>query len=269
MFYKSMEASVEIGNADMDYVAFGKGEKALLIIPGLGDGLKTVRGTKGMLARMYKMFGQDHRVYVFSRKKQIDEGYSTRDMAADQKIAMEKLGLEKAHVMGVSQGGMIAQYMAIDYPDMVDRLVIGVSVSRQNDISRKVIKHWIKLAQDNKYEDLIIDTMEKTFTEKKLSRFRKLYPIITRVGRPKDFKRFIIQAHSCLNHNAYDELDKIKSPTLIIGGDSDKVVGENASREMAERIRDSRLILYKGLGHGAYDEAEDFNEQVLEFLIMG
>lgn len=262
-----MEDKVKVGTTDIDYVAFGKGEKPFIIIPGLGDGLKTVKGTKGMLARMYKIFGRDHRVYIFSRKNHIKEGYSTRDMARDQKIAMENLGIENAHIMGVSQGGMIAQYMAIDYPSMVDKLVIAVSVSRQNETSRQVIKNWISLAKNNDYESLIIDTMEKTFTEKKLNKFRKLYPLITRLGKPESFDRFIIQATSCLNHNAYNELDKIKSPTLVIGGDSDKVVGGNASREIAERINNSKLILYKGLGHGVYDEAEDFNERVLEFLL--
>ena len=109
--------------------------------------------------------------------------------------------------------------------------------------------------------------MEKTFTEDKLKKYRVLYPILTRVGKPKNFNRLIVQANACLHHNTYDELDKIKCPTLVIGGDSDKVVGKNASKEMAIRINKSKLILYKGLGHGAYEEAKDFNQQVLSFLI--
>ena len=267
MFYRAIEGSIDIDNTDMDYVAFGKGQKPFIILPGLGDGLKTVKGTKLLLARMYKLFAKEFRVYVFSRKNKIEKGCSTRDMARDQSITMEKLGIEKGHIMGVSQGGMIAQYIAIDYPELVDKLIIGVSVSRQNNTMQKVIKNWIELAEKDDYKNLIIDTMEKTFTENRLKRYRKMYPAITRVGKPKDFNRFIIQAHSCLNHNAYDELDKIKCPTLIIGGDRDKIVGENASEEMAEKIKNSRLILYKGLGHGAYEEAKDFNEKVLEFLL--
>ncbi|NLJ78992.1 MAG: alpha/beta hydrolase [Tissierellia bacterium] len=267
MFYGAMEGSVDIGDADMDYVAFGKGQKPLILIPGLGDGLKTVKGTRLFLARAYKLFAEEFSVYVFSRKNYIEEGYSTKDMARDQAIAMDKLGIESAHIMGVSQGGMIAQYIAIDHPELVDRLILGVSVSRQNDTMQKVIRNWIVLAEDGDYKGLIIDTMEKTFTEDKLRRYRKMYPAITRIGKPKDFNRFIIQAHSCLNHNAYEELDRIICPTLIIGGDADKVVGEGASEEMAERIYKSKLILYEGLGHGAYEEAEDFNERVLEFCL--
>ena len=123
------------------------------------------------------------------------------------------------------------------------------------------------MAENSDYRNLIIDTMEKTFTEDKLKKYRVFYPIVTKFGKPKNFNRFIVQANACLHHNAYDELDKIKCSTLVIGGDSDKIVGESASKEMAERIDKSRLILYKGLGHGAYEEAKDFNQQVLKFLI--
>lgn len=267
MFYEAKERNVKIGKTDMDYVTFGRGQKSFIIIPGLGDGLRTVKGTKILLARMYKLFAKEYKVYVFSRKNHIEEGYSIRDMAEDQKIAMENLGIKNAYIMGVSQGGMISQYLAIDYPEMVDKLIIGVSVSKQNDIIQEVIKNWITLAENNDYRNLIIDTMEKTFTEDKLKGYRVLYPILTRVGKPKNFTRLIIQANACLYHNAYDELDKIKCPTLVIGGDSDKVVGKKASEEMAERINKSKLILYKGLGHGAYEEAKDFNQQVLKFLI--
>nr|WP_223376531.1 alpha/beta hydrolase [Schnuerera sp. xch1] len=173
---------------------------------------------------MYKLFAGEYKVYVFSRKNDIKEGYSTRDMAYDQKIAMGNLGIKKAHIMSVSQGGMISQYIAIDYPDIVDKLVIGVSVSKQNNTIQNVVKIWITLGENNDYRNLIIDTIEKTFTEDKVKKYRIFYPIITRVGKPKDFKRFIIQANSCLTHNAYDELDKIKCPTLVIGGDRDNFV---------------------------------------------
>jgi pimeloyl-ACP methyl ester carboxylesterase len=267
MFYEAEEGKVNIGITDMDYVTFGSGKKAFIIIPGLGDGLKTVKGTKILLARMYKLFAKEYKVYVFSRKNYIEEGYSIRDMAEDQKIAMENLGIKNAHIMGISQGGMITQYLAIDYPEMVDKLIIGVSTSKQNDIIQKVIKNWVTLAENNDYRNLIIDTMEKTYTEDKLKKYGVFYPILTRVGKPKSFKRFIVQANACLHHNAYDELDKIKCATLVIGGDSDKVVGKNASEEMAKRINKSKLILYKGLGHGAFEEAKDFNQQVLSFLI--
>ncbi|TYQ17941.1 UNVERIFIED_CONTAM: pimeloyl-ACP methyl ester carboxylesterase [Acetivibrio alkalicellulosi] len=258
--------NVKIGNTEMDYISFGRGEKNLVIIPGLSDGLKTVKGSAIALALMYKIFAKDYKVYVFSRKNQLKEGYSTRDMAKDLKIVMDKLGIKNTHILGISQGGMISQYLAIDYPEIVDKLIIGVSISRQNKTIQDVISSWIAMAENNDYKGLVIDSMEKTYSENKVKKYRPFYPIISKIGRPKSLTRFIIQGRACLNHNAYDELNKINSPTLVIGGDSDLVVGKNTSEEMAEKIASSKLIVYKGLGHGAFEEAKDFNQQVLNFL---
>jgi pimeloyl-ACP methyl ester carboxylesterase len=129
IFYEAKNGKVKVGRTNMDYVTFGRGQKTLVILPGLGDGLRTVKGTKILLARMYKLFAKEYKVYVFSRKNHIEESYSTRDMAKDQKIAMENLGIENAYIMGVSQGGMISQYLAIDYPKMVSKLIIAILLS--------------------------------------------------------------------------------------------------------------------------------------------
>lgn len=266
MFYGAKGGNIKIASTDMDYVSFGRGEKNLVIIPGLSDGLKTVKGAAISLSMMYKMYAKEYKVYFFSRKNELDEGDSTRVMARDLKIAMDQLGIKEPHIMGISQGGMICQYLAIDYPEVVDKLVIVVSISRQNKIIHDAVSRWIAMAMKNDYKNLIIDSIEKTYSENKAKKYRPFYNVLSKIGKPKSLNRFIIQARACLNHNSYVELDKIKSPTLIIGGDSDLVVGSNASEEMAEKIAQSKLIIYKGLGHGAFEEAKDFNQQVLVFL---
>lgn len=179
---------------------------------------------------------------------------------------MKKIGISKASIMGVSQGGMIAQYIAIDYSEFIDKLVLAVTVSRQNETMRSVISSWVTMAEENDYKTLIIDTAEKSYSNKNIKKYRRLYPILSRIGKPKDFNRLIIQANACLQHNTYNELHKIKCETLVIGGDSDKVVGKNSSEEISEKIPDSKLVIFKGLGHMAYEEAKDFNHQVLSFL---
>jgi pimeloyl-ACP methyl ester carboxylesterase len=113
----------------------------------------------------------------------------------------------------------------------------------------------------------MIDTAEKSYSEKYLRKYRLLYPILGKWGKPKDFSRFLIQAKSCITHNAYLELDKIACPTLIIGGECDKIVGVEASKELADKIKKSALFIYSGLGHAAYEEAKDFNGRILDFLI--
>ncbi|EKU99287.1 putative hydrolase or acyltransferase of alpha/beta superfamily [Leptolyngbya sp. PCC 7375] len=269
MFYHCSGNNIRIGHTTMEYVMFGRGDTPLIILPGLSDGLQTVEGNAVTLALYYRLFAQDFKVYVFSRKKDMEEGYSIGDMAKDLHTAMDMLQLEQAFVFGVSQGGMIAQRLAIDFSDKISKLVIGVSVARQNQTIQTVIGNWIKMAENGDYKRLFIDTMEKTFTKNRIQRYRFFYPVLTRVGTQKSFDRFLKQAYACINHDTYSELTDIQCPTLVIGGDSDKVVGLNSSEEMAAQIRGSKLIIYKGLGHGAYEEARDFNHQVKSFLLHG
>jgi len=267
MLLNAKNGVITIGNTEMDYISFGKGNKVLIMILGLSDGLSTVKGTALPFAMAYRAYAANYKVYVFSRKNHLKEGYSTRDMAKDQAEVMKMLSIPKADIMGVSQGGMIAQYLAIDYPELVNRLVLVVTLSKQNKTIQKVINRWMEMAKQGDYKGLIIDTTEKSYSERYLKRHRFLYPLLSRVGNPKDFSRFLIQANACLTHNAYNELEKIECPTLIIGGDDDKVVGKDASTEIAEKISGSRLLIYKGLGHGVYGEGKDFNRQVIDFLL--
>lgn len=266
MFMEARNGSVQIGDTNMNYVSFGKGNDILIMLPGLGDGLTTVKGMAIPMAITYRMYAKDYKVYIFSRKNYLEESYSTRKMASDQAEAMRVLGINKAKVLGISQGGMIAQYLAIDYPELVEKLVLAVTLSKQNELIQSVVKKWILIAEQKDYKSLMIDTAEKSYSERYLNKYRLLYPILGRVGKPKNFSRFLIQAKSCINHNAYFELDKILCQTLVIGGDCDKIVGVEASRELANKIKNSELYIYNGLGHAAYEEAKDFNKRILDYL---
>ena len=200
MIFNVKQNSIVLENTEMDYVSFGRGQQPFVILPGLSDGLKTVRNQGLLLSFYYKQFARDFRVYVFSRKNHLKKPYSTQDMASDQNTALEKLGIKQAYVMGVSQGGMIAQHLAIYFPNKVKKLVIGVSLAKQNNTIQRVVKSWIAMAEAHDYRALIIDTLEKTFTEKRIKAYRPFYPIISRLGKPTSFTRFLIQASACLDH---------------------------------------------------------------------
>lgn len=268
MFWNAKNETVHIDDTSMNYVSFGKGKNILIMLPGLGDGLTTVRGMAIPLAILYRKYAKDYTVYIFSRKNNLKTGASTRTMAEDHAKAMKILGIKKAKVLGISQGGMIAQYLAIDYPDLVDQLVLTVTSSKPNELIQCVIEKWIFFAEQKDYKNLLIDTAEKSYSEKYLKNYRLLYPFLGHVGKPKDFKRFLIQAKSCINHNAYSELEKISCPTLVIGGKCDKIVGITASQEISQKIKMCKLLIYDTLGHAAYEEANDFCKQVLDFFRM-
>lgn len=266
MFFGAKEGYVDLGQTKMRYVTFGLGEEPLVILPGLGDGLRTVKGMRLILTRMFKDYAKKYKVFIFSRKDDLEQDYSIKEMAIDQAKAMKRLGIEKAHVLGVSMGGMIAQHLAVIHPDLVRSLVLAVTISKPNETLISVVQRWIGLAEQGNYRGLMIDTSERSYSEEKLKKYRALYPIITRIGKPKSFDRFIIQANACINHNIHDELHKITIPTLIIGGARDKIVEGKASEEIASAIEGSKLIVYPDLGHSTYEEAKDFNRHVLEFL---
>jgi pimeloyl-ACP methyl ester carboxylesterase len=188
-------------------------------------------------------------------------------MAKDLADAMDQLGIPEARVMGVSQGGMIAQWLAIDAPERVDRLTIAVSLATQNETVQAVVRNWVRLAEEDRFGDMAVDTMLKTYTEKGLRRWKPFMWLVRRTGRPQSKERFLVQARSCLTHDALSELGRIRCPTLVIGGARDRVVGGAETQEvMAAAIPASRLHVYPEYGHAAYEEAKDFNEVVLAFL---
>lgn len=269
MFWNAKNGCVSIDDTDMDYVSFGQGKDVFIMLPGLGDGLTTVKNMAVPLAFTYRMYVKDYKVYLFSRKNHLTAGYSTKDMAADLAKAMKKLNITRAKVLGVSQGGMIAQHLAIDYPDLVEKLVLAVTLSRQNDRVQSVVQKWIALAKEGNYKALMVDTAEHSYSENYLKKYRLLYPLLGKIGKPKNFDRFIIQASSCLGHDTYASLDQIRCPVLVIGGDCDKIVGASSSTEMADQIKDCRLHMYQGLGHAAYEEAGDFHQRILHFFRVG
>ena len=267
MLYNAKNGTLKTGDSDMNYISFGHGKRKLIMIPGLGDGMKTVRGMAVPFACMYRMFAKDFTVYVFSRKNELEAGYSTKDMARDVKTAMDLLGIEKADVIGVSQGGMIAEHLAIDYPDCVNKLILTVTIGRQNDCIQSTISHWIELARQNRYGDVMKDIVVRMYTHEYIEKYKWMLPVFAMYPAPKNPARFITMAEACITHDAYDELDQITAPTLIIGGEKDETVSGEASRDIAEKIKGCELFMYADYGHGLYSEAKDFNQRVMDFLV--
>lgn len=250
----------------MDYVTFGKGKKPLVIIPGLGDGLQTVKGMAMPFSITYRKLAERYKIYVFSRINELRQGYTTRDMAADVAEAMETLNLDVAYVMGISQGGMIAQWLAVDFPERVQRLILAVTTGKPSQLARERIENWQKLSQSGNFKHLMLDIAQHSYTQKSYQKWRLLYNVMGIFGRIKDKQRIDIQSVSCLKHDSLDFLEKINCPTLIIGAEKDDVLGVDSSLGLNQHIKDRQLTILPECGHALYEQNKDFQKRVLVFL---
>lgn len=258
------ELVLHLPNRDIDYLVFGKGKKSLIMIQGLNT--RGIKGAAYSLAYMYRMFAKEYTVYVFDRRPDVFEGITIRDFALDVAEAMDALGIKNADVLGVSQGGMIAQYLAIERPDLVNKMVLAVTLSENNDTVESVIHRWIQMVQTDSMKEFIVDMAEKMYSDAYVKRYRPFFPLLALLQKPKDAKRFIILAKSCLTCNTYELLDKIQCPVFVIGGKQDKIVTGEASIKMANKLG-CQLHMYEDLGHAAYEEAKDFNQIVYNFFV--
>ena len=263
MKLKPQMHTIPIGDTKMDYAVFGKGEKPLIMIPGLN--LKCVKEVAVPTAYMYRIIGEEYKVYIFDRKEDIPEGYTVRDIASDVAYAMRELEIRNADVLGLSQGGMIGQYLAMDYPELVHKLVLGVTLSRENPTIKEVISKWIAMAEQGDYEEIAADMLEKMYTDAYKEKYGKLIPLLSKAGKPKDMERFITLAKACVTCDTYEQLDRIKCPVFVIGGKLDRVLSGEASIEIAEKLG-CKIHMYEDMGHAVHEEAKDFNERVLAFL---
>ena len=261
----SRNGCVTVGDTEMYYVSFGNGNRQLVVLPGLSDGLATVKGKAWILSLSYRKFFHEYTVYMFSRKNKMPEGYTIQDMADDQALVMKELGIAGACLLGVSQGGMISQYIAISHPETVSKLILAVTAPYANDIVKNAVSGWIDMAVRGDHTALMVDTAEKMYSEKYLEKNRKLFPLLARFSKPSDYDRFLKNARAILAFDAREALPEIRCPTLIIAGSDDHIVGNSAASELNSQISGSELYVYNGLGHGAFEEAKDFYDRVLEF----
>ena len=267
MLYKAKNGRIPFPGTDMDYIRFGTGKRALILLPGLGDGLRTMKGMAMPIALMYRAFAKEYTVFVFSRKNRMPRGYTTRDMARDQRRAMEALGISRADVVGISMGGMIAQHLAADAPEMVRRLVLVATCPCPNALLTESVTEWMECAQRDDHKGLMESNVRRIYTQDYVDRRKWALPIAGQVSKPRSYERFYIQAQACVSHDSLARLSMISSPTLVIGGEKDRTLGSEGSYRIAEGIPGARLWMYPQYGHGLYEEAKDFPWRVLNFLL--
>lgn len=248
----------------MDYIVFGEGEKKFVIIPGLS--VHSIMSFADAVEEAYKDFSEDYTVYLFDRPKELADNATIREMAEAAAAAMKALNIENAYIFGASQGGMIAQYIAIDHPKLVRRLILGSTLSRPNDTFRKAVNEWIQLAEHKEEEGLVERFVEDVYSAKTLELYRDIL-ISANLGiKDAEYERFIILAKSCLAFDCYEELANIQCPVLVLGSKGDKVVTPEASEKIA-KVLNCEIYLYDDCyGHGVYDEALDYKQRCKDFF---
>ena len=266
MLFHAKNGTLSLEKGTMDYIRFGSGGRVLIMLPGLGDSLRSVKGAAVPMAIMYREFARKFTVYSFSRIDPMPTGYTIRDMANDLAQAMTALGIRRADVFGVSMGGMIAQWLAIDHPERVDRLILAVTCPEPNPILLESLAEWVALAKAGDHGAFLKSNMRRIYSEGYCRKNLWMVPILGLLTKPKSYERFFIQAQACREHDALARLPGIRARTLVIGGEQDKALGGSASKTIAAAIPGAELKMYQQWGHGLYEEAKDFNGVLLEFL---
>jgi pimeloyl-ACP methyl ester carboxylesterase len=182
--------------------------------------------------------------------------YLLADMAADGIGLLDELGIERAHIVGASMGGMIAQTMAANHPDRVLSLVSIMSSTGSRwsgQPAPRILPVFLQKPATSK--DAYVDRIVKLFAlvgspgfERDEDELRQL--ATTSWDRGMDPNGFARQLGAIIasGHRAPD-LKRIHVPTLVIHGKSDRLVRPSGGRATARAIPDARLELIDGMGH--------------------
>ena len=264
MKYTITEDRITIKDFACTCISFGQGDRPMVLIPGLS--MKSLKTSARSIAASNRFFAERYKVYVFDSREELPEGFSVRDMAEDLALCMKTMGLSGADLLGISQGGMIAQYLAALHPELVGKLALAVTLPKINEALAGLCDRWTACIRQGNYEALAEDVLSSMYTEDFRDRFGWLITPESIRETLTDPERFIIQTRACLSCDTLALLDKVQCPAFVIGSKIDKVVGKEASLLLAEKLA-CPLYLYEAYGHAVYEEnARDFCGRGLSFF---
>ena len=260
--------TVQTEDCSMDYGVFGKGDRPLVILPGLS--VQSVLAAASAVEKAYAKLREDFTVYLFDRRKELPPVYPLEQMAADTAAAMDALGLFDVCLFGASQGGMMALQLTLDRPDLVGKLALGSTASRVDRTSFPAIGEWTALAKARDGEGLYLAFGEKVYPPAMFERYRRAFAMLGRSVKEDDLDRFVILANAASDgFDVTARLSEIRCPVLLLGARDDAVLGAAATEEMIRAFdgrKDVEAVWYDGYGHAAYDLAPDYKEQLRRFF---
>lgn len=201
-----------------------------------------------------------------------DGVYTTELLGEDVAAFMQALGLDRAHVSGVSLGAAAGMWLAAKHPDKVKSLSVHSGWTRTDPFLTTVLEGWQVMAKalGNMTEMVVLGIFPWCFTPE-LYAARPEYIeslkafVRTRPAQPVD--AFMRQAHAVMTHDVDSQLDRISAPTQVTFGASDQLTSTRFAARLTSAIRGSELVVFDGAAHAPiYEQVEEFNRTTLGFL---
>ena len=261
---------LQVGDIRMHYHLRGKGPPLVLIM-GLSGDLVWWESLATLLEDRFRLLLFDNRGSGLTDKP--DGKYSIELFASDTVGLLNGLGISRAHVFGVSMGGMIAQELALRHPGRVERLALGCTHGGGQGFLMPSAEAVQKMTstRGKSLEEVGRQVISILFSPAFQARDPDCVEAMVRryVSNPPERKAFTNQFWAALGHNCYARLQEIQKPTLILTGDEDVLIPPENSRILQERIPGSRLVVLKGAGHAFFIEAPEQTAQALTEHFLG
>jgi 3-oxoadipate enol-lactonase len=259
---------VQVGDISMYYVDAGAGEPLVLVM-GLGADHLAWGFQLAAFAEQYRVIAFDNR--GAGQTDAPDGAYTTRTMAADTVGLMDALGIEDAHVLGVSMGGMIAQEIALGYPDRVRSLQLHCTLARADGYLRAQIVAARLQRRKLTLEETLRAAYLWLFAPATYNERPEFVETILQTAVASPYPMSVVgferQCDAVETHDALDRIARIRCPALISAAADDILIPPRFARELAARLPAAEFRLIDGAGHGYFWERPDeFNRMCLEFL---
>lgn len=263
-------AIAKCGDINLEYYDEGEGPP-LLMIRGLGAQCTT--WGEPLLAPLRERF----RVIRFSNRgtglSDKPQGpVSVKTLADDAAAVLDMLGLERAHVFGVSLGGMIAQELVLNHPKRVDRLVLGCTFCGGDKAVRASDEVTVLLMPQPglSREELIRRTRPALIMQRMIDEQPEFLDEMMRldIETPTPQETVVNQIMAVGEFDTYDRLPSIKTPTMVLHGDTDVLVPTANARVLHERIPGSTLEIVPEAGHMFFWEHPQRTAELLALFLL-
>ncbi len=217
------------------------------------------------LASRYRVLRYDTRGH--GKTDAPDGPYSLEQLAEDAQALLQALGIPRTHFVGLSMGGFIGQILALNYPRMLQSLVLCDTTSRVPPEAKAMWDERIRVAAAQGMDPHVEPTIGRWFTAPFREQRADVVTPVRGMIRGTNPRGYIGCCQAIAALDLTDRLSAVSAPTLIIVGEDDPATPVAASRTIQERIRGSELVILKSASHLAnMEQAETFNRAITTFL---